>query len=159
MFIIFQFYFRNFSSTFGDFNFDQPLFHQINLMKQNASYFWVRLNYINTHHHPPPPTTSQNISTTITHHPPPSAKKYAPPPTTSQNISTATYHHPPSAKIYPPTSNTTHQLPIFFYKKPIYKNLQLLSDVRNLDSRPSIVKKLLFTCIFHYFYYIHQKWS
>ena len=106
----------------------------------------VRLNYATTHHHPLP-------ATTIHHHPPP-AKIHPPPPTTSQNISTTTYHHPPKAKIYPPPpstsqdiSTTTHQQPKPFFKKPVYKNLQPLFDgnVRNLNGRPAIAKKLFYT--------------
>ena len=96
-------------------------------------FLWVRLNYATTHHHPPPPTTSQNISTT-THHQPKYIHQHPPRPTNSQNL---------------------------FYKKPIYKNLQPLSDgnVRNLNSRPAIAKKLFLHGPLHYFYYIHQKWS
>ena len=90
-------------------------------------------------HHPPPSTTTHHQPKYIHHHPPP--------PTTSQNISTTTHHHQPPAKIYPPTPNTTHQQPKPFFKKPIYKNLQPLSDgnVRNLNSRPAIAKKLFYT--------------
>ena len=70
------------------------------------------------HHHPPPPTTFQNISTT-THHQPKYIHHHSRPPTDRQN----------------------------FNKKPIYKNLQPLSDgnVRNLNSRPAVTKKLFFT--------------
>ena len=130
-----------------------------------SQYGMVRLNRATTHHkskyiyhHLPPPTTSQNISTTIHHHP--LAAKYI-------------HHHPLQSKIYPIkkvffkenieifhsevndekhfdqlVNNTLCQyFPTFFYKKFIYKNLQLLSDgnVRNLTSRPAIAKKRFFT--------------
>ena len=85
------------------------------------------------HHNPPPPTTSQNIITTCHHHPP-LAKIYPSPPTTTHHQPRYTYQHPPR-----PTN-----IQNLFYKKPIYKNLQPLSDgkVRNLNSRPAIAEKL-----------------
>ena len=63
--------------------------------------FWVlgrrvRLNYTTTYHHPPPfwlVAVGGDRSITHNHQP-----KY-------------TYHHPPPAKIYPPTSTTTHRQP------------------------------------------------
>ena len=47
-----------------------------------------------------------------------------------------------------------------FYKNPIYKNLEPLSDggVRNMTSKPAIAKKLFLHGPLHYFYYIHKKW-
>ena len=49
--------------------------------------------------------------------------------------------------IYPPAPTTTHQQPKPFFKKPIYENLWPLSDgnVRNLNRRPAIAKKLFYT--------------
>ena len=92
------------------------------------------------HYHPPPSTTTQHQPKYIHHQPkcihhhPPKAKIYPPPPSTSQDISTTTHHHPPTAKT-------------FFFKKPIYKNLQPLFDgnVRNLNGRPATAKKLFCT--------------
>ena len=86
----------------------------------------VRLDYATTHHHP----------TYIHHHPPPL--------TTSQNISITTHHHPRYIHQHPPPPTNSQNL---FYKQPIYKNLQPLSDdnVRNLNSRPAIAKKLFYT--------------
>ena len=91
-------------------------------------------------HHPPPSTTAIHQQPEYLHHHPPS-------PTTSQNMSTTTHtthlhpkyihHHSP-----PPTESQN-----FFHNKPIYKNLQPLSDgnVRNLNNRPSISKNRFFT--------------
>ena len=92
-----------------------------------------------TLHHPPPPTTRQNISTTTHYHPPPST-------TTHHQLKYIHYHQPP-AKIYPPTFTTTYRQLELFYKKPIYKNLQPLSDsnVRNLINRPAIANNCFFT--------------
>ena len=128
---------------------------------------WVRLNYATTHHHPPPAKIYPPPST-ATHHQPKYIHHHQPPPTTSENISNNTHHHPPSSKVYPqsPTtiqsiSTTTHHHPKhihhhsappsdsqnFFYKKLIYKNLFPRTDgnVRNLNRRPAIAKKLSFT--------------
>ena len=110
--------------------------------------FGVRLNYATAttiYHHPLLPTTSKIYPPHPPH--PPSAKIYLPPPTKTHHQPKDIHHHSP-----PPTDN-------FFYKKPIYKNLWPLSDgnVRNLNSRPAIAKKLFLDGPLH-FYYIHQKW-
>ena len=124
------------------------------------------------HHHPPLLTTSQNIPTTIQHHPQ-KAKIYPPPSTTIHRKPKYIHHHQPQSKIYPSKKRfyqknikifiqkqmmknilinqlVTHYVSIFqsfFYKKPIYKNLQPLPNgsVRNLTSRPAIAKKLFST--------------
>ena len=85
------------------------------------------------HHHPPPSTTTHHHSKYIHHHQPEYIRHHSPPPTDNQN---------------------------FFYKKPIYKNLWPLSEgnLRNLTSRPSVVRKLFLHGPVHYFCYIHKKW-
>ena len=64
---------------------------------------------------------------------------------------------PPSTTIHhdPPRPTNSQDL---FYKKPIYKNLKPLPDgnVRNLNSRAAIAKKLFLDRPLD-FYYIHQK--
>ena len=87
-------------------------------------------------HHPPPSTT--------THHQPKYIHNHSPSLTTSQNISTTTHHHPRYIHQYPPPTTNSQNL---FYKKHIYKNLQPVPDgnVRNLNSRPAIAKKLFYT--------------
>ena len=99
------------------------------------------------HYHPPSSTTTHHQPKYIHHHPPP-AKMYPPPPITTHQRPKYIHYHPPPAKIYPPPPTTTHQQPKpFFFKKPIYKNLQPLFDgnVRNLNGRPAIAKKLFCT--------------
>ena len=86
-------------------------------------------------HHPPPSTTNHHQPKYIHHHPPS--------PTTSQNIFTTTHHQPKYIHQRPPRPTNSQNL---FYEKPIYKNLQPLSggNVRKLNSRPAISKKLFF---------------
>ena len=94
-------------------------------------------------HHPPPSITTQ-------HHPPP-AKTYSPPPITTHHQPKYIHHQPLTThhqpryihQHLPPPTNSQN----LFFKKPIYKNLQPLSDgnVRNLNSRPAIAKKLFYT--------------
>ena len=66
-----------------------------------------------------------------------------PPPTTTHHYPPPAKIYPPPAKIYPPPPTKSQNL---FFKKPIYKNLSPLSDgnVRNLNSRPAIAKKLFY---------------
>ena len=95
------------------------------------------------HYQPPPSTTTHHQPKYIHHHPPP-AKIYPPPPTTTHQRPKYIHHHPPPAKIYPPPPTNSQNL---FFKKPVYKNLQPLFDgnVRNLNGRPAIAKKLFYT--------------
>ena len=106
------------------------------------------------YHQPPTSTTTLYQPKYIHHHSTP-AKLYTPPPTTSQNLPTTTQnisttinHHPPPASQDIP--NTTHHCPPtdknLFHQKPIYKNLQPLSDdnIRNPNSRPAIAKNFFY---------------
>ena len=67
-----------------------------------------------------------------------------PPPTATHHQPKYIHHQPRCIHQHPPppTNSQNH-----FFKKPIYKNLLPISDgnVRNLNSRPAIAKKLFYT--------------